>query len=1022
MKTSVRFLAVLFAVVMALFTVGYAADYSDVDGKNTNYDAIELLSTLGVLGGYEDGTFRPNDPVQRDEMAKMVYIMATAFETAGEGVKIFPDVSAKHWASGYIAWSHGKGIVGGYEDGTFRPDDNITYDEALKMACSMLGYTGFKSELWPTDVRAVALKQLKLDENLDELKVEKTDENGMPYTTIDGSAKINRAQAAQIVYNCFYKTMGITQDEEGSYTEENNGAANDVNLVDSKKSMTLAEDVWGLEVIEYKVVATENFGLKHMGYGVDVAKTGKPDEIILWDGEGTKKVSLEELKLEEYEGNTDAIFGFTLPEIYKDGKLLAASGLKGTKYENVSLSKVGAKSTDPAALTHVSGTTYWFNDRINVNGTLYDGENYQNLRAAVVDRNGTFTVYDQIIWNNDRASGAGYQTTNPGGNSVELHFNHYFLDAYFRRAWGIDSEGDGIIDYLFVKCFLPYKVESVVNAAEGSEKYQLVTLKEIITNSIVGTFDSRNITTAAAALKKDDIFVGAVYADRVYVETTIEPQTSYATAVTGSSITLKGIGKLSGNSYFFPHYSNTALSKYIDVSDPGYWINKKADGTYNMVTVWVYKDKVIYSSAYTPEAEARNTAILLYADAKTEPQYNKATKKFETFYPAYLLINGKEEAVNLDPKNAINGSSGDYVAADGSPYRAIVDQDFILHYVYQLVTYEKDEVTGYYSLTTENDSVYNEDDELVELVIPAEDNPKLQYNAATGLFKIVTDNDTYLTVDVDENTYLYYLYTKESTGDYKYIGFYTSDSFTEEFEEVTFASDVYLTYNTEDGFYTIVNGILADKIDSASGVEDFVDYNKDARAVYLAVDSSAMVQYDEAAHYEHTLMNPATGEVKTVVQTEKSIVDGALKLEAGKFYAWDGDEDDYVQVTSDGVDTAVDSVVFNVITTVDLARNIIYTESGEYAEGLKLAEDMVIVGFDDELNRYEYTLEDVAQMLELFDEEGEPMYFMMMTYVDEEGEVQISYIITDYAETVELEDGTYDIELSTDVLDALKGA
>lgn len=998
MKTSVRFLAVLFAVVMALFTVAYAADYSDVDVKNKNYDAIELLSTLGVLGGYNDGTFRPNDPIQRDEMAKIVYIMATTFDNAGEGVKIFPDVTEKHWACGAVAWAHTKGIVGGYEDGSFRPDDNITYDEALKMASCMLGYTDFNSELWPTDVRTVALLQLHLDENLEELVIEKTDENGIAYKTIDGSAKITRGQAAQIIYNCFYKT----------------GVA----IVDGEKtSITLAEDVWKLDLKDYKVVATENFGLKHVANAIDVAKTGKADEIVLWDGEGTMTIKLEEMGLEEYEGKTDDIFGFTLSEVYKDGKPFAASGLKGAKYENITLGKVSAKSTD--APTHSSGTTYWFADRLNVNGVLYDGETYENLRAAVVDVNGTFTVYDQKIWNTDKAGADGYITTNPGGHGVELHFNNYFLDGYFKRAWGIDSEGDGVIDYIFLKCLLPYKVLDVREATDGSEKYQLVTLQQIITNTNVGTFDSRNITTAAAALKKDDVFVGAVYADRVYVETTIEPQTSYATAVTGSSITLKGIGKLTGNSYFYPHYANTALSKYVDTSNPGYWINKKADGTYNMLTVWTYKDKIIYTSDYVAPVEARNTAVLLYVDEKSEPQYNKATKKFETFYPAYLLINGKEEAVNLDPGNAINASSGDYVSADGSPYRAVVDADGILNYVYQLVTYEKDATTGYYSLSTVNESIYDEDNNVVELVIPAADNAKLQYNASTGFFKIVTDNETLTNVDVNEETYLYYIYTKESTDDYKYIGFYTSDSFNGEFEEVAFASDVYLTYNVKDGFYTIVTGILADEIGGAEGVEDFVDYNKDARVVYLATENSAMVQYEGEAHYEHTLMNPATGEVTTVISTEKSIVDGALKIEAGKFYAWDGE--DYVQVTTDGVNTATASVVFNEIVNVDIARSIIYTADGEYAEGLKLAEDMVIVAFDDELNRYEYTLSDVAQVLELFTEEEEPMYFMMMTYVDEENEVQIAYIITDYAEMVDLEEGGYEIDCHCDVLDALKG-
>jgi hypothetical protein len=170
MKTSMRYLAVVFAVAMMLcvLTVS-AATFTDIKNDTPHVKAIESLTSLGILHGYEDGTFKPDLPVRRDEMAKLVYTTFTASTDAGDGVVTFPDVPANSWAKGYISWCAGKNIVGGYEDGTFKPEGNVTYDEALKMICAMLGYTDFKPGMWPVDVRLKALIDLNLGEELADL-------------------------------------------------------------------------------------------------------------------------------------------------------------------------------------------------------------------------------------------------------------------------------------------------------------------------------------------------------------------------------------------------------------------------------------------------------------------------------------------------------------------------------------------------------------------------------------------------------------------------------------------------------------------------------------------------------------------------------------------------------------------------------------------------------------------------------------------------------------------------------------
>lgn len=1009
MKTSVRFLAVLFALVMAMFTVAYAADYSDVEPSHANYDAIELLSTLGVLSGYEDGTFRPADPVQRDEMAKMVYIMATAFEDAGDGVKLFPDVASKHWASGFIAWAHTTGVVGGYEDGTFRPDENITYDEALKMASAILGYTNFSADLWPTDVRTVALKQLGLDENLDELKIQKVIENET-IDTIAGDAKITRAQAAQIIYNCFYKTMGTKKTETYFDTEKQI----DVNV---EVSMTLAADVWNCKVIDYLIVGTENFAVKDTVKGINSTKTDDKKTIVVWDGDVLIDIDLTEFGLEEYEGKTDSILGFTVSKITKDGKDFALSGIKGAKYDGVSIGTVSAKSADSP--TWRSGKTYWYSDRLNVNGSVYEGDDFWNLRSVYLDSANTgdpvFIIQDRPIGFSD-VMGLGTTWSTPVGDFVinkvgqEVDFNSYLLD-YPKRVWGIDSQGDGVIDYLFVKYTQPYKVKEITDVINNGVKDQEITLSHLYSNAESVVYKST--TTFASELKENDILIGAVYGNKLFVTTVAQRHVTHVTAIPAdkASVTTDSLGKLSIGSLFVgyvPGSNQLPRASILDVSDANKLVGTNPDGSNYEITVWVNGSNIIASSEYEEPVDGYDKAVLLYVDKKTEPQYDKATNKLITFYPAYLLIDGKEEAVNLNPGAAIDDASGDYASGDESIYTAKYGDDLIINYAYKLVTYKKG-FDGYYSLYTQNETILDEDGSTpIEIVIPEADAPVLKYNEATGVFMIETTSETYKNVDVDENTLLYYTYTKPKlTGDYKYMAFYTNESFSGAFEPVEFASDVYLTYNEKDNFYTISAGILKNEIESATGTDASIDYNKDARAIFLAAEDSYLVKHNGEPHYEHTLMNLLTGEITTATQVDLPATE-AEKLIKGNFYAWSDEVDDYVQVNG-----STTSIIASAIETIDETRSIIYTEAGSvYEEGIRVAEDFAFVAFDDDMNRYVLNINEISAIKALYDEKASAdMRIIFITYKDENNEVQLAYALVDFAEVVEHEDALPEIVL-----------
>lgn len=141
MKNLKRIIALVAVFALALTTIASAATFSDVAEDSAYYEAVETLSKLGIIDGYTDGTFKPEQTVTRAEMAKLLATMQGYGETATSGSATkFSDVPATHWASGYIANATGVAI-NGYPDGTFGPDQNVTYEQAVKMIMATLGYT-----------------------------------------------------------------------------------------------------------------------------------------------------------------------------------------------------------------------------------------------------------------------------------------------------------------------------------------------------------------------------------------------------------------------------------------------------------------------------------------------------------------------------------------------------------------------------------------------------------------------------------------------------------------------------------------------------------------------------------------------------------------------------------------------------------------------------------------------------------------------------------------------------------------
>lgn len=137
-----KIIGLLLALCMTFTMFIGVGAYSDVEKSTYSSEAITILSNLGVFNGFEDGSFKPNDTVTRAQMAKIICQTLGYGEQAesSAGSTIFTDVPANHWASGYINVAQSLDIINGYGNGNFGPEDKVTYEQAVKMIVSALGY------------------------------------------------------------------------------------------------------------------------------------------------------------------------------------------------------------------------------------------------------------------------------------------------------------------------------------------------------------------------------------------------------------------------------------------------------------------------------------------------------------------------------------------------------------------------------------------------------------------------------------------------------------------------------------------------------------------------------------------------------------------------------------------------------------------------------------------------------------------------------------------------------------------
>lgn len=472
MKTSARFLAMLLAVIMIAGAALSVSAFSDVTAGTDHATAISVLNQLGVIGGYEDGTFKPDQNVTRAEMAKLVYVLYTTFVDAGAGTVKFDDVKSDNWAVGYISWCASKNIIGGYGDGKFGPSDNVTYDQALKMVAGALGYNEWDPAQWPVDVRMKALNELNLGENIDK--------------SVKGSDKLTRGQVAQIMYNALKAPMKETKTVNQKVPGYDNFY---MPIVENK---TLIADVWNFTEDTYKIVGTESYG----------SATKDEDKIAIQkvvDGAlkgDVETFKLADLGLEAYSAKTDNLINLYITTVTKDKEMLASASVNGSVTDNV-------------ALEYDKTRTF-----IKINGVKFGPENFNDKEGK-----------NQIrLYTADGKEVADFEYFNEDDKLTADFTNLFDKKAHLARV--IDFDGDGNADALVIVEKVAYEVTGSTTK-NGIKSWNYKALD----GSATGSTPVADIT---AELAKGDIFVAAKMGNTLYAEV-VKPVETYATKLSTAS-------------------------------------------------------------------------------------------------------------------------------------------------------------------------------------------------------------------------------------------------------------------------------------------------------------------------------------------------------------------------------------------------------------------------------------------------------------------------------------------------------
>ena len=253
-------------MMLSVMVVGAGAAFSD-QSKIKNTEAVDACTALNIIGGYPDGSFKPEGNITRAEVTKMICVALNGGKNPAVSTNTTPTFSDVRnnanaaWAEGYIESCAAQGIVSGVGGGKFAPNGNVTGVQLAKMLLVSLGYKseneGFTGNAWATNVN-VRAAQKGLYVGLE---------------SMDTNAAITRDNAAQMVWNALnayeveYKTTLVT-DANGQLTSQ--VTVQDKVGSDNRSKITLLEDKYEA-VTEKGILSAVNYDDNDKTYTTQVA-------------------------------------------------------------------------------------------------------------------------------------------------------------------------------------------------------------------------------------------------------------------------------------------------------------------------------------------------------------------------------------------------------------------------------------------------------------------------------------------------------------------------------------------------------------------------------------------------------------------------------------------------------------------------------------------------------------------------------------------------------------------------------
>lgn len=399
--------------MVASSVAAFAVDFPDVESTASYAQAVQELSALDVISGYDDGTFGPDKLVTRAEITKMIVdalAERSSAEASTESTK-FADVSADHWAKGYINQGVANGFIAGMSDTEFDPDANVTYVQAQKMLVSAIGYETYAQAQggWPTGYKTYAA-------SLDITK---------GISGITDSTELTRAQVAQMIDNAMDAPLCVI----ASWKTEWNGS----------KTPHL-EERDGKEGRAYETLFTE----KHDAYKVygrvtETSKTGLVDtDKVTFQVEKADNFDDEEVKADSpvsedmYIGDSKAdnylrTYSQALIQKNDDDEFTILSIAAAAANKSVTVASEDFdenKSTDEALYFFPAGTTK--------GSTKYqlDTTNGVTIYINGVESSKSIAELRDYLDKNETASVTLQKETETGSTSTSAKYNTIMVSSY----------------------------------------------------------------------------------------------------------------------------------------------------------------------------------------------------------------------------------------------------------------------------------------------------------------------------------------------------------------------------------------------------------------------------------------------------------------------------------------------------------------------------------------------------------------------------------------------------------------